>query len=131
MGPPASHLDHGRDVLNLAFDGVRRGVAAGAAAAAVVVVGGEAAAGQFGGQAGIGAAVDRAPGDQDDWRAVAEAVGEDARAVAGGDRWHRVLLVGPLVGGRAQEDRSRRVILDIAGSYQIKLGSRRAARVPR
>jgi len=42
-----------------------------------------------------------------------------------------VLLVGPLVGGRAQEDRSRRAILDIAGTYQIKLGSRRAARVPR
>jgi hypothetical protein len=34
-------------------------------------------------------------------------------------------LVGPLVGGRSQEDQSRRTILDIAGTYLIKLGSRR------
>jgi hypothetical protein len=40
-------------------------------------------------------------------------------------------LVGPLVGGRSQEDHSRQAILDIAGTYQIKLGSRRAARASR
>src|SRR5829696_2838766 len=34
---------------------------------------------------------------------------------------------GPLVGGRAQKDQSRRAMLDIAGTYQIKLGLRRAA----
>jgi hypothetical protein len=38
-----------------------------------------------------------------------------------------LLWVGPLVGGRAQEDQSRRAMLDIAGTYQIKLGSRRTA----
>jgi hypothetical protein len=40
-------------------------------------------------------------------------------------------LVGPLVGGRSQEDHSRQAILDIAGTYQTKLGSRRAARASR
>jgi hypothetical protein len=80
---PAGRVDHRGEILDLALDGIRLGVAAVAAAPAVVAVDGEARRQRSSelDQAGIAAVTERA-GDQDQGVAVAFADVGDGGAVA-------------------------------------------------